>query len=138
MLQHFFVWICQKWRLQSDWFLVNNSHSFYLFAGGMTDIVDHNTTFYVRLWCWLYRNYFMKDICFILNDHCWLIEHIKCAVFICQVHGHIIRNWGYNGTEALSLMYCVWFRTAFGLYFEVLFSVYVETKAVLCTLFTQI
>jgi len=49
----------------------------------------------------------MKDICLILNDHCWLIEHIKLIAFIYQVPGYIIRNWGYNGTEALSLVYCM-------------------------------
>lgn len=81
MLELFFLWICQKWGLQSDWFLVNNSQSFYLSARGMTDIVDHNTISYVHLWCWLYRNCFMKDICLILNDHCWLIEHIKLNCF---------------------------------------------------------
>ena len=104
---NFFFLIYQKWGLQSDRFLVNNSHNFYLSARGMKDIVGHNTIFYVHLWWWLYENCFMKDICFSLNDHCWLTEHIKITIFICQVPWYIIRNLGYNDKQALSLLYCI-------------------------------
>jgi hypothetical protein len=102
----------------------------------MKDIIDRNKVFFVYVHDdGFIDTGFMKDICLILNDHFWLTEHIKIIICICQFE-FIIRKCSYNYKESLNLLYCIWFRTAFKSYVEVPFFIYVEVKAVLCTLCT--